>query len=84
MRILQDSFAIYSNNPKQLGEDKRKMFKLFFETVELQNEPCRREHPPGPVEHPAQSSMHKAWQVLKPRGKGATHHPLTVIGYANN
>ena len=84
MRILQDSFAIYSNNPKQLGKDKQKMFKLFFEIAELRNEPCHQEHPPGPVERPAQSSMHKAWQALRPQGKGATHHPLTVIGRANN
>ena len=84
MGILQDSFAIYSNNPIQIGEDKQKMFKLFFEIVELQNEPSHREHPLGPVERPAQSSMHKAWQALKPQGKGVTRHPLTVIGYANS
>ncbi len=84
MRILQDSFAIYSNNPKQVREDKQKVFKIFFEIVELQNEPCHQEHPLGLVERPAQSLMHRAWQALKPRGKGATHHPLTVIGYANN
>ena len=84
MRIPQDSFTIYSNNPKQPREDKQKIFKLFFEIVELQIEPCHREHPPGPVERPAQSLMHKAWQALRPQGKGATHHPLMAIGYANN
>ena len=84
MRILQDSFTIYSNNPKQLGEDEQKMFKLFFEIVELRNEPYHREHLPGPVERPAQSSVHKAWQALRPQGKGAAHHPLMVIDYANN
>jgi hypothetical protein len=84
MRILQDSFAIYSNNPKQLGEDKQKMFKLFFEIVELRNEPCHPEHPPGHVELPAQSSMHKALQALRLQGKGAAHHPQRVIGFANN
>ena len=84
MRILQDSFAIYSNNPKQLREDKQKIFKLFFEIVELQSGPCRREHRQGLVERPGQSSMHKAWQALKPQGKGVTRHPLTVIGYANS
>ena len=84
MRIPQDSFTIYSNNPKQPREDKQKIFKLFFEIVELRNEPYHREHLPGPVERPAQSSVHKAWQALRPQGKGAAHHPLTVIGCANN
>lgn len=60
------------------------MFKLFFEIVELRNGPYHREHPLGPVERPAQSSTHKAWQALRPQGKGATHHPLMVIGCANN
>ena len=84
MRILQDSFAMYSNNPKQLGEDRQKMFKLFFEIVELQNRPSHQEHPPGLVGHPAQSLMHTAWLVLRPQGKGATHRPLMEIGCANN
>lgn len=84
MRIPQDGFTIYSNNPKQLREDKQKIFKLFFEIDELQIEPCHREHRPEPFERPAQSSMHKAWQALRPQGKGATHHPLMVIACANN
>lgn len=84
MRILQDSLAIYSNNPKQLVRDKQKMFKKFFEIVELQNEPCHQAHPLGPAGRPAQSLTHKVWPELRPRGKGATRRPLMVIGCANN
>ena len=84
MRIPQDSLAIYSNNPKQLGEDKQKIFKLFFEIVELRNEPRHRERRPGRVESPAQSSMRKAWQALTPLDKGATHHPLMETGRASS
>lgn len=84
MRILQDNFAIYSNNPKQPREDEQKIFKLFFEIFELQNERCHQEHPLEHVERPAQSSTHRAWQAPRPLGTDAAHHPLMGIDYANN